>query len=177
VAVINDSEQKIAADLERAVADAIRRAIALGARVEKDAVKARIVRAIENGTNSPDLVIADDTGAHIALVEVKAGKHYGDIVRSVRAALYNNRPQGIFRKQIPDYCGRTMNVNFSEASALNALRALTKDGLARYHESKHVWLPTKKLVEEFERELIDVGNLVEENGGDLSHHHVREAAE
>ena len=179
---ILDTEEKIIADL----AAVVRRAVALGRRMEKDAVRVRLQRAIDGessetkpeeielGTSAEEL--GDRTRAieeATAHLEQEMGRYpYGHVKKSVATAIYKLRATGATRQEIGAYCGNKLSTPLTDSAVQTALKTLTKDGMARYRSAKQRWYPTQELIEKMEAverqkhdapELIAQGHLAERN--------------
>jgi hypothetical protein len=157
---IPDTEDKILSDLQALV----RRAIALGRKLEKGDVRSRIVRAIEGESETLNAAInavseaaltvlhdADETGQN----QVRKGRTYpyGHIKATAKRAFLAHR-EGLTRADLIRVCDKAFNTQISENGALTALKALSKDGYVRYSEGSMRWRGTHKLFDE-EKEKQD----------------------
>src|SRR5580693_1312877 len=159
--------RKLGSDLEERVAALVEQAFTRGRQYERS----RIRHVLD--TNAPDILVNDETGGTITMVEVKPARPPAE--NAVWATLYAHAKQGIFRKQIAPYCEQILHQRISEIGVLTILRDLQERGLAQYQKAKHVWGPTKKLIEEFDGEIVEpAGKIYSERASPAL---VKEAAE
>lgn len=144
---IADTEEKILDDL----IPIVRRAIALGRRLEKDAVHARIVSAIEGeepaALVATNLIRPADKIVEQSVLEERRSYPYGHVKRTVAATLLANRG-GIERSAIRAYCIKHFDSPFEDSAIQTALKTLAKDEYARYFAKRNKWIPTQALIDE-----------------------------
>lgn len=148
---LGDTEEKILADLHNIV----RRAIALGRRLEKDEVRSRVFDAIA-GNEKDSLDSLRSSGIQIGkAVEPKRERKqypYGHVKNTVATALYRHQ-RGLTRAELQTVCATDFDTEVSDNGALTALKSLGKHGMAKFRESAKKWVPTSKLIEDFDKQL------------------------
>jgi hypothetical protein len=133
------------------ITDIFRRAIDLGRRIEKEEVRARMLKAI--GEPEPASTVTG-IGEQVAKNNGKAVAPptypYGHISMTVRKILLANR-LGISRADITRISSGQFNTPISMGAALTALKSLKKAELARFKGGpSKKWIATAKLILEEE---------------------------
>jgi hypothetical protein len=143
-----DSEEKIMADLTAIV----RRAVALGRRHERDAVRDRLMVAIEGGQREEKVAAPAVNGSGTTATLANGKRPYGSIRRTVAQAILDAGHGGITKKAIRMYCSNKFHVDLSESSIQTALSAFSKHELARYIQKRNRWTMTAKLADQIAQE-------------------------